>query len=154
MSADMEAERCRALWCSVINQAINDATMRPKTIRPFTDKALTLAARSLILAKCLKKGEKPKNLADLANVFKRDFPNEVLAHARERALSDSIRIRDEARKWLTTDSVDLRKVCDMAGMEPDSVLERTRRMARQRWILDERTKKRISAWDEVVDRAE
>jgi hypothetical protein len=90
----------------------------------------------------------------LAVSIERDEPKFVAENAATHALASAIRLRNEARHWLTTDTADFRLVCSLAGMEPDSVLDRTRRLARRNWVLDERTKKRIDGWDSVSHRTE
>lgn len=45
--------------------------------------------------------------------------------------------RDEARNFLTRNSKDFRIICEMAGKEPQYVLEKIRKRAKKNWTFPE-----------------
>lgn len=45
--------------------------------------------------------------------------------------------RDEARSFLTRDNIDFRIICEMAGREPQYVLEKIRKRAKKNWAFTE-----------------
>ncbi len=144
----------RALWCAVVDQAVSDALYRPSIKGTFktgrNPAALYSAARRIALER-LPIGSKeraPIGLNAKAKEILAAEPATVAKRARRIAYDALTKERAEAREWLLGDSKDFQFVCHLAGLDPDSVIDRVERMARNHWIIDAPTRKRVTQyWD-------
>lgn len=135
----------RDLWCNVMNQAIADATHRPRP-KPPSDYALQLAARNLVVRKNDNRRPSAYEWQRRADYFLEHDRNAVVQHAKKRAIHEQIRIRDTARRWLTKNSDDFRRVCTLAGMEPEAVRDRMLGLARRNWELPDIMKSKLRGY--------
>ena len=143
MTTDKEPER--GLWCAVINQAITDATFRPSSFRVPKQSVLLQAARMLMRmdAKASNISLTKAQIYAGSGTMLMENPERVKKFAREQSITEQVRIRDTARKWLTEDSRDFRDVCWLSGMDPDSVRDKARHLAAAHWLIGDQTKKRL-----------
>ncbi len=144
----------RALWSAVVDQAISDALYRPNIKGAFktgrNPAALYSAARRIALER-LPIGSKeraPIGLNAKAKEILAAEPSTVAKRARRIAYDSLTKERVEAREWLLGNSKDFQFVCHLAGIDPDSVIDRIQRMASNRWTVDALTRKRVAQyWD-------
>ncbi len=144
----------RALWCAVVDQAVADALYRPSIKGTFktgrNPAALYSAARRIALER-LPIGSKERAPIGL-NAKAKDIlaaePSTVAKRARRIAYDALTKERAEAREWLLGNSKDFQFVCHLAGLDPDSVIDRIQRMATNHWLIDKSTRKQIAQyWD-------
>ncbi len=144
MSDDLSKER--ALWCSVVYRAVIDATVKPKKLKDPSERRLQLTAESMVRVERQLVGGPRLSRPDLDREIASLLANE-LQRVRSRAIQDrideSIRERAEAREWLLGGSKDFAHVAWLAGMDPEALRDRMRRLSTRSWILDDHTKKRI-----------
>ncbi len=140
----------RALWCAAVDQAVADALYRPSKRTMFkaseNPAALYSSARRIALERTPIGGKDPLGLNAKAKEILASEPTTVARRARRITYNSLTKQRVEAREWLLGNSKDFQLVCSLAGMDPDSVLDRMQRMARNHWIVDELTRKRIAQY--------
>ncbi len=140
----------RALWCATVDQAVADALYRPSMKTTFktgqNQAALYSAARRIALERSPIGERASVGLNAKAKEILANEPDTVAKRARRVAYDTLTKQRVEAREWLLGNSKDFQFVCTLAGMDPDSVLDRMQRMARNHWIVDELTRKRIAQY--------
>ncbi len=142
----------RALWCAVVDQAVADALYRPskKSIKKAgkNSAALYSAARRIVLERLPigSKDRAPIGLNAKAKEVLANEPTTVAVRARRIAYVSATKQREEARKWLLEGGKDFQLVCHLAGMDPDGVMDRMQRMAKNHWIVDELTRRRITQY--------
>ncbi len=145
----------RALWCSVLDQAVADAVFRPSMKSIFKHAAnpgsLKQASRQIAIRRPPLPPQPDKTVITLARhaeiILSEERPL-VLKQARRIAFDEAVVERTEARKWLIENSKDFRTVCYLAGMDADAVHGSMQKLKRNRWCVDEITHKRLTIFRE------
>jgi hypothetical protein len=96
------------LWRAVVTQAIADATMPIRPVKPRRVPSVL---------------DDPDQAAKAAKT-KRVIENYMRSYARERT---------QARDWLLNDSRDFRDVCERADLNPDAMCESAQSLERRGW---------------------
>ena len=77
-------------------------------------------------------------------------PKAATSRVRARThMQTALRTRHEARAWLLGNTIDFRRVCEMAGLDPDAVFDSAEKMMQAGW--PDQTGDGVIVWEDDDD---